>query len=100
MTSIRRGTEVYIEVEVRDRTQSPSALMDPDAGVFFTLKNPSGTTVLNLAPMTKKSAGVYIYRHQTTSTSPLGVWSMFFKAVHGVATFLERDQGAFELVDS
>ncbi len=100
MTIIRRGTEIYIEVEVRDRTSTPSALLDPDGGVFITLKNPSGTAVLSLVAMSKKSAGVYAYRYQTTDASPLGVWSMFFKAVHGVAAFLERDQGAFELVDS
>jgi uncharacterized protein YfaS (alpha-2-macroglobulin family) len=97
---LRRGTEVYIEVEIRDRTVSPSSLLDPDGGVFFTLKNPSGTTVLNLVAMTKKSAGVYIYRYQTSAGDPLGVWAMEFKAIHGIATHHELEMGAFELVSA
>jgi len=98
LNAIRRGTEIYVEVEIRDTTTSPTSLMDPDGGVFFTLKDPLGVDVLTLAPMTKKSTGVYIYRYQTVGASLLGVWSMEFKAVQGVANHFSRIMGAFELV--
>ena len=100
MNRIRRGSEIYVEVEIRDFRTSPSSLFDPDGGAFFTLKNPSGTTILNLAPMTKKSQGVYLYRYQTLPGDVLGVWSMEFKAVHGTSTHLSLTMGSFELVNA
>lgn len=98
MEQVRAGSEVYIEVEVKDLLQSPPALFDPNGGVQITLKNPSGATVVSLASMTKKSTGIYYYRHQSSGSDPTGVWGMEFKAVHQLATHLSLEMGAFELV--
>ena len=98
MTRIKRGSEIYIEVEIRDFRTTPSSLLDPDGGAFFNLRNPSGSAVLTLAPMTKRSTGVYLYRIQTGPTDPVGVWEMDFKASHGTATHLTLAMGSFELV--
>jgi uncharacterized protein YfaS (alpha-2-macroglobulin family) len=95
---IRRGTEIYVEIEIRDRTTSPMSLLDPNEGVFLTLTDPSGGPVLNEVGMSQKTAGVYFYRYQTTANDPLGVWKIEFKARHSARTHLSLAMGAFELV--
>ena len=100
MNVIRRGSELYVEVELRDRTTSPSSLFDPNVGVFFTLTNPSGTLIVNEAAMVRKDAGVYSYRYQTSASDALGVWSMEFKASHNTQTHLSLTMGAFEMVSA
>jgi len=98
MEQVRAGSEVYIEVSVKDLLQQPPALFDPSGGVQVTLKDPSGAIIVSNGSMSKQSVGVYTYRHQSGINDSLGTWPMEFQAIHGSATHLSMELGAFELV--
>jgi uncharacterized protein YfaS (alpha-2-macroglobulin family) len=98
MAAPRAGTEVYIQVQLNDLSQASRPLYDPATSVTMILKNPSGSTILNNVAMTRLSTGIYYYRYQTSTGSPLGRWTVSFTGNDGAATHKSHNLEAFELV--
>lgn len=98
MAAPRAGTEVYIQVQLNDLSQVTRPLYDPATSVTMTLRNPSGTIILNNVAMTKLSTGIYYYRYQTLTSSPLGRWTVNFIGNDGSATHRSHNLEAFQLV--
>jgi uncharacterized protein YfaS (alpha-2-macroglobulin family) len=94
----RAGTEVYIQVQLNDLSSTTRPLYDPVTSVTMTLTNPSGTVVLNNVAMTKLSTGIYFYRYQTSTSDPLGRWTVKFVGNDGAATHRSHNLEAFTLV--
>jgi len=98
MPVIRAGSAVVVAAEVTDMLQSPPVLMSPDTGVKVTLHAPDGTTPVTAQAMSEASTGRYTYQYQTETTSPLGVWTVEFKAQDGSSIGLTPPAGGFTLI--
>jgi hypothetical protein len=96
-TPVRRGNDIYLEVEVEDHTRRPYRLIDPDGGVFYTLRDPDGNVILNAVAMDSPRKGVYSIRYQSNGASPLGIWTGDVRTVHDGFTGLSNVYEAFEL---
>ncbi|HEX8960306.1 MAG TPA: chitobiase/beta-hexosaminidase C-terminal domain-containing protein [Geobacteraceae bacterium] len=51
------------------------SLYDTSTLAKITIKNPSGSTVVNAANMTKQSAGTYTYNYTLSTSAPTGTWT-------------------------
>lgn len=98
MATPRAGTEVFLQVQLNDMSQTSRPLFDPANGVTLLLKNPSNVIILNDVTMTRASQGIYTYRYQTTTASPRGRWMGRFKATDGSAIHYSHDLEMFTMV--
>jgi hypothetical protein len=94
--NIRRGSQIYIEWEIRDQTAEHPPLVDPDT-VEITLIDPSGTTAAGPANMTKKRVGIYFYLFQSLETHEAGAWLSDIKVTQGGAVVYARLKTSFNL---
>lgn len=94
----KAGTEIYIEVEVRDGSDFPPFLFNPTGAPELTLRNPSGTIVVDTDAMSNVEVGRYRYFYQSDAADPKGVYTAEFKAINGVAEGFSIAVGAFILV--
>lgn len=91
------GTGVYIQIHIKDANQTTEQLFNPDTSITITIYNPSGVAVVTDGAMTNESLGTYGYNYQTTTGSPVGLYTAKFKAVNGSVTGLTHPIGVFLL---
>lgn len=97
MRVIVAGSTIYFKVKARDVTQENKPLFNPAGGVTITVKNPSGSTVVDAVAMTNLTTGIFTYTHQSASGDPKGVWTVSCKAINGLNVNITPNLGVFEL---
>lgn len=98
LQTIVAGNNISIRYQVLDQTKSPPVLMDPNGGVFLSLRKPDGTLVLDAMPMVKDKVGYYYHKWQSLDTDMAGPWQTRGKAVHDTEVNLSQWENAFILV--
>jgi len=93
----KRTDTVVIECEIRDPSQVPSVLVNPDT-IQVNIIRPDDTEEVTLGAMTLISTGRFRYIHAIDADDPLGFWRVNIKATSGSYVSQSITQGLFRVV--
>lgn len=79
---ISQGQVVRITAQLIDQGDSSASLVDSDTAPLLTLYNPLDAIIFTDVEMFHSSKGHYRVEHQTSSSSPLGVYTGSFSVNH------------------
>jgi hypothetical protein len=86
------GESVILSVEIMDN--AGSAYVDPTS-ITVTIKNPAGSFAVGGTaggtPMAKDSTGHFHYDFNSTTSSPVGKWTVTYEATTGTRIVKKKD---------
>lgn len=98
LKEITRGSQVYIQIEIRSGTDGMGALYSPQTAPKIRVKDAAGKIELDFTAMVAHTTGVYSYQFGTTGSWPLGAVRCSFQIQNSGNTAHTLDQDLCILV--
>jgi hypothetical protein len=98
LKAITRGSQVYLQIEVRSGTDGMGALYTPLTAPKIRIKDATGTLRVDFTAMVSVSLGVYSYQFATGGSWPLGPIRCSFQIQNSGNTAHTIDQDLCKLV--
>lgn len=92
----RKGTSIYVRIEVRDEVVDTRPLHDPENLPQISIRDCEGVLRVDHQDMTRESLGTYSYTYLTQVDDPIGVWQVDFRILDEETGVIVEDDEVYQ----